>query len=646
MADVLTTLRVMMTANSSQLVRETKRANKSLATLQKQAGFVATSFKGMLAGFGVARLGNFIGRAVDARDELAKFSKEIGANVENLSAMENALQFSGVAANDFRDSMERLNRRTGRALQGNKEFQEAFKRLGIDLEKFAALKPAQRFEELIRAIANLEDKTRAAGDAQKVFGRYGVQAVMRAAADANGILERYNATLEKGRVITAESAKAAEELKDTWTELKQTTIPLVNNIVELTNEVVRFWGAANNAAKAGGTLFDALKEGSRAASGVKLLSEEQDKHNQAIKDTVNEILTYQSALDKNILSEGERVRILEAQARAQEKLNKLRGSGVALPGGAASTAPPALGSTAITPLTMESTEAAKAAEEAAKRMAKWEQDIAEWENEIFKTRVDNEQSIRQQIEDIQFQNALLAESDEITRQMMTAIHGNKEAWMALGEETKARYAAQLEGHLRAQAALEKEKEAAEALEEQQKAAADKMKQQQEDLQAAVDKFSDTLASAFSDAITEGEGLEGILDNLKGLLLNFASQQLTSGLSGIFSGGIGALGGTTPGTGIASLFSMFGGRALGGPMSAGEPKVVGEFGRELFIPDQSGTVMSAGQLDKLASSGGSSNVNVTNNFHVAAEGGALSSASQGQMAARVGDQVNRAVRRNR
>lgn len=649
MADMLSTLRVMMTANSSQLVRETKKANRSLAGLQKQAQFVTSAFKGMLAGFGVTRLGHFISSAVTARDELAKFSKEIGANVESLSAMENALEFSGVGAEEFRKSLERLNRRTGRALQGNKAMADAFKRLGIDLQKFAALKPAQRFEELVRVIANLEDKTKAAGDAQQILGRFGVQAVMRAAADANGVLERYNDNLDNGRFISEEAAKASEELVDSWTSLKQTLIPLADAIVTTTNETVKFWQALVNADDAAGGFKAAMQGVSAELGGVTLATEEQEAHNAAIKSTVEELLRYQEALENGNMSEAARNAILDAQAGAQERLNKLRSEGIAGLGGnkngAAAVEPPELGSTAITPIDPATEEAAKQAAKSAEKMAKWSQEIAKWENDIAKSRMEGEQSIRQQIDDIQFQNNLLAESDEITRQMMQAIHGNREAWMMLDEETKARYAAQLEGHLRAQQALEAEKEATLELEEQQKQSADKMKEQQEELAEATKKVSDTLASAFSDAIVKGEGLEGVLDNIKGLLLRFASHQMTSGLSGIFQeGGIGDL---ISGGGIGgSLLSVFGGAALGGPISAGEPKVVGEFGRELFVPDQSGTVMSAGQLDKLASSGSASNVNVTNNFHVVAEGGALSSASQGQMAARVGDQVNRAVRRNR
>ena len=49
------------------------------------------------------------------------------------------------------------------------------------------------------------------------------------------------------------------------------------------------------------------------------------------------------------------------------------------------------------------------------------------------------------------------------------------------------------------------------------------------------------------------------------------------------------------SGIGGLFGGFKPRAIGGPVSAGRPYMVGEAGRELFVPQTNGTIIPNGQL---------------------------------------------------
>ena len=69
------------------------------------------------------------------------------------------------------------------------------------------------------------------------------------------------------------------------------------------------------------------------------------------------------------------------------------------------------------------------------------------------------------------------------------------------------------------------------------------------------------------------------------------------------------------------------KASGGRVSAGDAEFVGELGRELFVPEQDGTIIPAGALDRMGRGGGTT---VVNNFivHVHAPVGAdLSRAGQ-------------------
>ena len=51
------------------------------------------------------------------------------------------------------------------------------------------------------------------------------------------------------------------------------------------------------------------------------------------------------------------------------------------------------------------------------------------------------------------------------------------------------------------------------------------------------------------------------------------------------------------------------RQYGGPVSGGRPYLVGERGPELFVPSESGTIVSNGQTQAMAGKGAVYNINV-------------------------------------
>jgi hypothetical protein len=55
--------------------------------------------------------------------------------------------------------------------------------------------------------------------------------------------------------------------------------------------------------------------------------------------------------------------------------------------------------------------------------------------------------------------------------------------------------------------------------------------------------------------------------------------------------------------MGSLFSAFGARAGGGTVQAGSPTITGEHGRELFVPQVNGRVMTTAQTKQMMNGGG-------------------------------------------
>ena len=110
------------------------------------------------------------------------------------------------------------------------------------------------------------------------------------------------------------------------------------------------------------------------------------------------------------------------------------------------------------------------------------------------------------------------------------------------------------------------------------------------------------------------------------------KDLVNGIvSGIKSAGgavASAIAGLIPGGGILGAAWDFvsnpGGRAAGGPVSAGSPYIVGETGPELFVPTGSGTIMNNNRLGGL---GGGGTMNVTVNMPVGSDGADVVAALQ-------------------
>ena len=127
------------------------------------------------------------------------------------------------------------------------------------------------------------------------------------------------------------------------------------------------------------------------------------------------------------------------------------------------------------------------------------------------------------------------------------------------------------------------------------AALEERLKKQEEMQELFDSIGDTIENGILDSINAGidamvdgtkdldEALQeiasGVLKDIGQMLIKFGLQQAFAALPG---GGIGgALGG---------LF-----RAEGGPVTGGQPYIVGEKGPELMVPRTSGTVLAIGTL---------------------------------------------------
>lgn len=133
----------------------------------------------------------------------------------------------------------------------------------------------------------------------------------------------------------------------------------------------------------------------------------------------------------------------------------------------------------------------------------------------------------------------------------------------------------------------------------QNEAAQKQLKTVEDLNAIYNQIGTSITSGVLDGITAAvEGTKSLGESASQVLKDIAKQLLRSGIIQLLS----SLGGND-GVGFFSFLSgTLGKRAMGGPVSAGTPYMVGERGPELFMPRQGGSIIPNNALG-----GGSTNV---------------------------------------
>lgn len=133
-----------------------------------------------------------------------------------------------------------------------------------------------------------------------------------------------------------------------------------------------------------------------------------------------------------------------------------------------------------------------------------------------------------------------------------------------------------------------------------------------ELSGVMETVSESFATAFGDIISGTSTVEGAFRKMAGTILTelfrIQSQQMMSG------GG----GGSLIGSLLSGLGSVFGGGedipglASGGAVAAGSPAVVGEHGREIFVPSSPGRILSVPQSKAAVNGGGGTTVNQTIN----------------------------------
>jgi len=516
---------------------------------------------------GAAGFGYMVKASIDATDTLKKTADKIGTTTEALSALRYAAEISGVATNTLDMAMQRFTRRTAEAAKGTGEAKSALKELGIDARKLQRLSLDQQMLVLSDAFSGVGSEADKVRLAFKLFDSEGVALVNTLSLGSKGLEDLFGRAKALGIVMSGNAAGGVEKAKDALHDLFSVgkglrdqfvagLAPAIEEIVnKLTNFVIRTSDAKDGMENLARSMAVSFLESIRSTLGA------LDRFAEGLDTVINKAHSFFVGFE---------TRAIESQMKG-----------------------------------------------IAKEMGELGEQIAHMEDggipSIWEFITDG--GLKAQKADIQ---RLGAQYVELYGQLQAASKVNAEFGSSLGNIIDMQATNTFFDDLLV--TIQKLGEAGPAvlnpvvdsLSDLQigfKNWHDSLPSLQESIQSltaqGLNGLTDALTAGVTGAATFADAIKSmaksVVDSLIKMLIQKyivdAAFNLVTAGSGGYSGGMGD-----------PFASNFGGKAIGGSVQRGQPYMVGERGTEMFIPNQSGSIVPNDRLG----GGGSVVVNQTIN----------------------------------
>jgi hypothetical protein len=605
------------------------KAAQQMTRLTAEAGKIGAAISASI-GAGLAVVGSLVKSSIDAADATTKLASSIGMTTEQLSRYAYAAELAGLSQEELGASVSRLARTVADAAAGGKSASDVFASMGISVRgaNGEVKSSSAILAEIADKFASYKDGVEKTALAQELFGKGAAKLIPFLNQGSAGLAALGKEADALGITLTDSAGRAAEEFNDNLKRLQKVKEGVGLQIAQ------RLLPTLESLTK---QLFDSAKNSNAfgraaevAVTGVKLLISSGAILVGVFK-TIGDALGGVAAAAV-ALFQGEFARATRIAADA------VSGIGANIKGTAATVAAiweetgkkvegdaPKTGGKLAAPIVL-----------AAEKVRKEAKAIKTEAEKIY-------EQVERRLSALQLDVDTAGASDRIKGLIELTRLG------ATGE--------QLQRYLDLSAALEAYKAKVEATAEAERARMDllregaslteKMRTPSEVLAAEVSRLNDllaagainwetysravfaaqdafdaaqpsikattTMAEEFAKKAREsiqnsiGDGLFEIMNgNFKNIgdaftrmLQRMVAEALAARLAqAMFGGGQagGTGGGGTFGPLLASIgAALFGGKAVGGPVSAGRAVAVGERGPEVFVPATAGTIIPTGQM---------------------------------------------------
>ena len=519
------------------------------AGLKSIAGSVFSMKTALVGLAGAAGFGLLVKSSLNATDSLSKTASKLGTTTESLSKLRYAADLTGVSTQTMDMAMQRFTRRTAEAAKGTGEAKGAIKELGLNAKELVDMPLEERMLLLSDAFSkqtNESDKLRLAF---KLFDSEGAALVNTLGAGSGALRDMFNEAESLGLVMSQQAASGVEDTVDSITKLKglmdgfisQTVAAFAPAVKAMTDELVKFGltAADGNVANVGQVIAKSLIGGLVAVIEVM----------QGFMNAMAEIANQISSIYRKFFPT-EATKELEAQLEAVEK--KAQKAGITL----------------------------------TNSFEGYRDRLSEANKEIF----DEYQSLKEQL-------ASLDETQAKTFDFSELINKLKSFGVAIEENIKkpvedVEQAIQGSTVFGKQTWLDKVINSVATFSEGFQTAFHNVKDNlfdfDADMQSVASSAIGTITSGFTDAITGAKSFgdamksmaKSVVDSLIKMFVQYQiTQPLFKALFGEDQSGSGGI-----------VRSLFGKKAIGGSVQAGQPYMVGERGPEMFVPNSQGSIV--------------------------------------------------------
>lgn len=263
-----------------------KSVGAGLGRITKSIFSMKTALVGVA---GVAGFGYLVKSSLNSADALAKTASKIGTTTEALSKLQYAAGITGVETNTLNMALQRFTRRTAEAAQGTGEAKGAIKELGLDARKLQQLPLDQQMMKLAGAFGNVKSDADKLRIAFKLFDSEGAALVNTLALGEEGLEKLFGRAKALGIVMSGEAAAGAEKANNALSDLfaiakglkdqfSAALAPAIEHVATmLTDFFLKTSKAEGGIAKFARTMAEGFLEGVRSALiGLNKLAESLD----------------------------------------------------------------------------------------------------------------------------------------------------------------------------------------------------------------------------------------------------------------------------------------------------------------------------------------------------------------------------------
>lgn len=163
-------------------------------------------------------------------DETAKTADKLGIGIAELQELRYAAERSGVATSAFDNSLEKMQKNFGAALEGTGPTKDALDTLGLSAEDLVKKSPEEALALIADRMGTVETAAEKAIIANDIFGRSGVGLINMLRGGSEGLQQLREDARRTGYVLSEKAARDAEVFQDTLLDTQLVMKGLKNTV--------------------------------------------------------------------------------------------------------------------------------------------------------------------------------------------------------------------------------------------------------------------------------------------------------------------------------------------------------------------------------------------------------------------------------